>query len=315
MSDQVSYSEAEPGAVGFVPRPAAPYELGEINQLDEGIPGARARYLSFDGFFLGSLEASQRLSYWVRIPAGRTLFVLAPDRQVPGNAWNGTGIGADRLLIARPGQTHLCRIPSGWKDFELTVGDAELEAAGLAGCPALQASASGSGQFHLAPGAAAATRSRFAALLQYAGGESEQSLTSRTEILKALLLVDLGELLAAAGPAEPAAGVCSPERIQLVQEALACLDRREVLPATAAELARRAGTNVWTLQRAFSEVVGVSPYQYLLRLRLNQARDALLRDAVSVTEIASELGFASPSEFSRHYQRFYGERPSETRRG
>ncbi|MBQ8440743.1 MAG: AraC family transcriptional regulator [Clostridia bacterium] len=64
------------------------------------------------------------------------------------------------------------------------------------------------------------------------------------------------------------------------------------------------------LQRAFSACFGVSPKQYLTRLRMNRALELLAQGRLSVKEIAFACGFADEKYFSRAFKKKYGHPPS-----
>jgi AraC-like DNA-binding protein len=83
------------------------------------------------------------------------------------------------------------------------------------------------------------------------------------------------------------------------------------------ELCRAANTSERTLDAAFRRVTGLSPVQYLIRMRLHRVRAALLAAAPGSTTVSAEAltwGFRHFGEFSRTYTRCFGERPSETLR-
>jgi len=83
------------------------------------------------------------------------------------------------------------------------------------------------------------------------------------------------------------------------------------------DIARAAGLSLRTLFRALRQDTGMSPGEYLRRVRLLTAR-AALRAATptdtTVTEVAGRAGFTDPSWFAIQYQRAYGERPVDTLR-
>ena len=85
---------------------------------------------------------------------------------------------------------------------------------------------------------------------------------------------------------------------------------------TSASLSATLGVSRRTLERAFREVLGLSPYQYMLRSRLLAARSDLRNGAshVTVTEVAHRYEFCTSSEFASHYKRVFGEPPSATLR-
>jgi AraC family ethanolamine operon transcriptional activator len=70
-----------------------------------------------------------------------------------------------------------------------------------------------------------------------------------------------------------------------------------------------------TLQRAFTETLGIGPARYLTHRRLIAVRAELRRsdpEAVRVTETATKYGFWQLGRFARDYRQMFGERPSET---
>jgi AraC family ethanolamine operon transcriptional activator len=70
-----------------------------------------------------------------------------------------------------------------------------------------------------------------------------------------------------------------------------------------------------TLQYCFEEFLQTTPQAYLRALRLNEARRTLKSRADQpITELASKLGFASASHFTRHYRLMFEELPSDTRK-
>jgi AraC family ethanolamine operon transcriptional activator len=81
------------------------------------------------------------------------------------------------------------------------------------------------------------------------------------------------------------------------------------------ELCEAAHVSERTLQKAFKEIMGMSPVTYLHRLRLHRARDELRNaetDSTTVTDVALNWGFWHFGEFSRTYKNCFGEVPSHT---
>ena len=61
--------------------------------------------------------------------------------------------------------------------------------------------------------------------------------------------------------------------------------------------------------RVFRQVVGLTPYQYLLRLRLHRAALRLRRTTEPVSAVAFESGFGDLSTFNRRFRRVIGVSP------
>lgn len=83
---------------------------------------------------------------------------------------------------------------------------------------------------------------------------------------------------------------------------------------TLAGIAAVAGVHRVHLARAFRETFGVSPGEYLRRLRVDWAARELSTGDRSLAEIASEAGFADQSHFTRVFRRIYGAPPGAWRR-
>ena len=60
--------------------------------------------------------------------------------------------------------------------------------------------------------------------------------------------------------------------------------------------------------------MGVSPIDYLIRLRIRKAAELLCDDGTKVTEAAFRVGFADGNYFSRQFRRVTGLTPGEYRR-
>jgi AraC-like DNA-binding protein len=53
----------------------------------------------------------------------------------------------------------------------------------------------------------------------------------------------------------------------------------------------------------------MSPLQYQKQLRLHTARVRMITDGLDAASAAFEVGYESPSQFSREYSRFFGQPP------
>lgn len=78
-----------------------------------------------------------------------------------------------------------------------------------------------------------------------------------------------------------------------------------------ADLAQMAHMSIPTFHQHFKAMTASSPLQYLKAIRLTRARQ-MLRAGGSVKGVAHDVGYASESQFSREYRRFFGAAPSES---
>jgi AraC family transcriptional regulator len=81
-----------------------------------------------------------------------------------------------------------------------------------------------------------------------------------------------------------------------------------------AALAEIAGLNPFHFARAFKRTFGLPPHRFHLDQRISRAKSMLARPALSVTEIAIELGFATTSSFSCAFRKIAGVSPTAYRR-
>jgi AraC family transcriptional regulator len=79
-------------------------------------------------------------------------------------------------------------------------------------------------------------------------------------------------------------------------------------------LARQCEMSESHFSREFRSALGVSPHQYILKVRLEAASEALLASGDSVAAVAQAHGFASSSHFSRAFSGKYGSPPAAYRR-
>jgi AraC-like DNA-binding protein len=77
--------------------------------------------------------------------------------------------------------------------------------------------------------------------------------------------------------------------------------------------ARHAGLSAYHFLRLFSQVIGVTPHQYLVRSRLRHAARRLADDDSPITEIAYDVGFNDLSNFVRTFHRAAGASPLKFR--
>ena len=81
---------------------------------------------------------------------------------------------------------------------------------------------------------------------------------------------------------------------------------------TLEELSLQAGLSKSALVRAFAKAKGVTPYRYLMAVRISEAR-RLLERGVSSAEAAVETGFSDQSHFTNYFTAFTGLTPGACR--
>jgi AraC-like DNA-binding protein len=76
------------------------------------------------------------------------------------------------------------------------------------------------------------------------------------------------------------------------------------------DLAVLAGMSASAFHRHFKAATGMSPLQFQKTIRLLQARTLLVAGSATAAGAAYDVGYESPSQFSREYARFFGLPPA-----
>ncbi len=77
-------------------------------------------------------------------------------------------------------------------------------------------------------------------------------------------------------------------------------------PLIVADIAKIAGMSTSSFHEHFKSVTGTTPLQYQKDLRMIEARELLLAGGRSVSVTSIEVGYESPTHFSRDYARKFG---------
>ncbi|KXS54474.1 AraC family transcriptional regulator [Marinobacter persicus] len=77
-------------------------------------------------------------------------------------------------------------------------------------------------------------------------------------------------------------------------------------PVKVETLARQAGMSVSSFHNHFRSMTAMSPLQFQKKIRLSEARRLMLADHLDASRAAFEVGYESPSQFSREYSRLFG---------
>jgi AraC-like DNA-binding protein len=95
----------------------------------------------------------------------------------------------------------------------------------------------------------------------------------------------------------------------LVARAIEWLKANYASPLRIEELAERVHMSASSLHHHFRQLTAMSPLQYQKWLRLNEARRLMLNEGLDAASAAFQVGYESPSQFSREYARLFGAPP------
>jgi len=94
-----------------------------------------------------------------------------------------------------------------------------------------------------------------------------------------------------------------------VAKAIDWLSANYAAPLSIEQLAARVQMSSPSFHQHFRALAAMSPLQYQKRLRLNEARRLMLNEHLDAATAAFQVGYESPSQFSREYTRHFGAPP------
>ena len=102
----------------------------------------------------------------------------------------------------------------------------------------------------------------------------------------------------------------SRSRLEAVTDYIQCYCDRNL---SLSELANLAQMSLYHFARSFKQQIGLSPHQYLIRARIERAKQLLLQNDLTIVEIAYHVGFADQSHLCRHFKQLTGLTPRQWR--
>jgi transcriptional regulator GlxA family with amidase domain len=78
-------------------------------------------------------------------------------------------------------------------------------------------------------------------------------------------------------------------------------------------LAAVAGLSPFHFNRSFKRATGQTPQHYLTHCRIERAKELLVKDSLSLVDVAASVGFKNQSHFTSVFHRFTGATPKSWR--
>lgn len=112
-----------------------------------------------------------------------------------------------------------------------------------------------------------------------------------------------------------AVGGLARRQLRRVQELIeACASAPIASSPSLGELAAEANLSVHHFAREFRRSIGVTPYSYMLRRRLDRARQLIIQSSLPLARIGVLSGFPSAAHFTDRFRREMGVSPGALRR-
>jgi AraC-like DNA-binding protein/quercetin dioxygenase-like cupin family protein len=108
--------------------------------------------------------------------------------------------------------------------------------------------------------------------------------------------------------------VANKRPLDQISKLLGHLEQHYAEPLTIDDLAGVARISQSTLFRVFRHLMGRSPVDYLIRLRISKAAQILRREPMRVSDVSEAVGFSDSNYFSRQFHHVMGVSPRDYRR-
>ncbi|MBQ6680044.1 MAG: helix-turn-helix transcriptional regulator [Lachnospiraceae bacterium] len=127
----------------------------------------------------------------------------------------------------------------------------------------------------------------------------------------AALLLDLITKLSRSVSLAPASG---PQTTNAFAPALNVMNNQYRKTLSIEEYAELCGMSTYYFVRKFKEHTGFSPHFYLIKVRMERAKEFLLTTNMNVSEISYSVGYDNPLYFSRMFKKYTGVSPVNFRK-
>ncbi len=99
----------------------------------------------------------------------------------------------------------------------------------------------------------------------------------------------------------------------MLQNAIDYMDSNYTLNPPLEAIAATANLTPNYFHRAFKQILGLTPYDYMLKKRLNKAKGLLTSTDLPISQIAELSGYENSYYFSRIFKKHSGKTPSQVR--
>lgn len=310
MSAEVSFHEFED--VDFFREVLSGWDT-EPTQLTSGKLLVQWDQIALDDITISRLRTNLKIADRSAYQANHVGFVVC----LGSKTFCGRPVHAGSLVLFGPGREYRNLLLENWESFEISMTSRLFQSLSFV-ADATRRIALGPeySVLHLSPQLVAAFRAFATNFL--APFHSQPNLVGEPDWVGAIRersLALLAQAFFESGCAPVETRLNHTHGWALAARALDYIDHNEHERPTVLQMSQAMGCTNRALQSAFQRALGVTPLQYVLARRLHRVRsDLLLRTngPPVVTRAAANHGFLHFGRFSHHYQRLFGEFPSDT---
>jgi AraC family transcriptional regulator len=147
---------------------------------------------------------------------------------------------------------------------------------------------------------------RFQAILR----DPSLDIPGYAETLGELIAFEIYRIASRQARQQPRQGGLTARQARLVTE---YMDSHLTDRMTISELAALVGLTRFHFIRSFKQTAGMPPHQFIIRRRIDRAKELLSEHGASIADVAASTGFGSAVQLTRAFRRIVGTTPSAFR--
>jgi AraC family transcriptional regulator len=105
-----------------------------------------------------------------------------------------------------------------------------------------------------------------------------------------------------------------PNRVNPVMDAVTYIENNYRTKISLRDLSAQVNTSPYHFTRIFKKETGYTPYEYIIKVRINHAKTLLKKTDLLIKEIAFEVGFSSESNFVNSFRSHVNLTPNDFRK-
>jgi YesN/AraC family two-component response regulator len=105
------------------------------------------------------------------------------------------------------------------------------------------------------------------------------------------------------------AGIQNSNGKSLIEKAVELLGKEFRSKISINGICKNLHISTFHFSRIFKKYTGMSPHNYLTKIRINYSKELLLNSDISVGEIASKVGFENVNSFIKSFKLYTGTTP------
>ncbi len=276
-------------------------------QLEKGPVNIQMQELPFGLLNIQHFSTSCALFDQYTLPKESWLLSIPAAQYSDAVIWNGYQLASNQMAVIAPQQACMVRLPKRFESLEIAFSYELLEQH-----PDLE---------HLINTPIISLTGANVTIIEQlksciSGVLSNADTIALSPIIIESYLVELLQEIAGVTGFNSSAPILTNQTLNRVERALVWIEQHLCEDIQLQHLAEAAQTSPRMLQMGFKQVIGISPYRYIIHRKLLLARSQFLfskkKKHCTITEAAYGVGLSHAGRFTEYYKHLFGETPRQS---